>query len=87
MLELMLMWQLAEVKMLAAVIRWLGSGGVDGGCRGCPVGGKGLLRWCPVPGTFHYLVLVGFIFEKVSGMRTVNILLTFVAANLKTMMR
>ena len=85
MLELMLMWQLAEVKMLAAVIRWLGSGGVDGGCRSRPVGGKGLLRWCPVPETFRNLV--GFIFEKVSGMRTVNILLTFVAANLKTMMR
>ena len=80
MLELML----AEVKMLAAVIRWLGSGGVDGGCRSRPVGGKGLLRWCPVPETFRYMV--GFIFEKLSGMRTVNIL-TFVAANLKTMMR
>ena len=81
MLELML----AEVKMLAAVIRWLGSWGVDGGCRSRPVGGKGLLRWCPVPDAFRYLV--GFIFEKVSGMRTVNIILTFVAANLKTMMR
>ena len=81
MLELML----AEVKMLAAVIRWLGCGGVDGGCRSRPVGGKGLLRWCPVPETFRNLV--GFIFEKVSGMRTVNILLTFVAAILKTMMR
>ena len=75
MLELML----AEVKMLAAVIRWLGCGGVDGGCRSRPVGGKGLLRWCPVPEKFCYLV--GFIFEKY-GMRTVNIL-TFVAANLE----
>ena len=81
MLELML----AVVKMSAAVIRWLGCGGVDGGCRSRPVGGKGLLRWCPVPETFRNLV--GFIFEKVSGMRTVNILLTFVAAILKTMMR
>ena len=84
MLELMLMWQLAEVKMLAAVISWLGCGGVDGGCRSRPVGGKGLLRWCPVPDAIRNLV--GFIFEKVSGMRAVN-LLTFVAANLKTMMR
>ena len=84
MLELMLMWQLAEVKMLAAVIRWLGSGGVDGGCRSRPVGGKGLLRWCPVPDAISNLV--GFIFEKVSGMHAVNIL-TFVPANLKTMMR
>ena len=72
--------------MLTAVVCWLGGGGVDGRCRGCSVRGEGFLRWCSVPETFDHLLLVCFIFSKLSGMRNINIL-TFVAANLKTKMK